>query len=207
MGVVRGSSSARCHDRGHALSFHGRVFFHLANLIEGSQNLFHDPPALINVSQFPATEQHIHEDFVFAFKELARTLHLDFDVMVARLGPNSDFLDMDLVLLLLGKLFLLRILEFAEVDDFADRRPLIGCDLYKMQSRLASGFQSLARGHDAEHSALGVDDPHGGNADLLVYPHTPLDRSDSVLLGDELTGHNSPGQGTRRASALWAGCP
>ncbi len=31
----------------------------------------------------------------------------------------------------------------------------------RVQTGLASGFESFARGHDAEHDALGVDDPHG----------------------------------------------
>ena len=83
----------------------------------------------------------------------------------------------------LESLLLLGVLEFAVVDDLADGRALVGSDLDQVQTSLASRFESLARGHDAEHDALGVDDPHGGNADLFVHPHTALDRSDSVLLG------------------------
>ena len=120
----------------------------------------------------------------FCFEEFLRALDLDLDVVVAGLGPDPDFLDVDLVLLLLGELFLLRVLELAVVDDFADGRPLVGSDLDQVQSSLASRFESFARRHDAEHDALGVDDPHGGDADLLVHPHSALNRSDSVLLGD-----------------------
>ncbi len=61
----------------------------------------------------------------------------------------------------------------------------LASDLDQVQTGLASRLQSFARGHDAEHDALGIDDPHGGDADLLVHPHSALDRSDSVLLGDE----------------------
>ena len=61
----------------------------------------------------------------------------------------------------LRELLLLRVLELAEVDDLADRRALVGSDLDQVETRLASRFQGLARRHDAEHGAFGVDDPHG----------------------------------------------
>ena len=143
----------------------------------------------------------------FCSRNSCGTLDLDLDVVVARLGPDPNFLDVDLMLLLLGELFLLRVLEFAVVDDFADGRTLVGSDFDEVQTSLASRFQSFARRHDPEHHALGIDDPHGGDADLLVHPHTAFDRSDSVLLGDEETEQTTclGGNPTESAGRLRAG--
>ncbi len=123
--ALRRSSSGR-DDRRHPFAFHRGVFLDLADLFEGTQHFFHDLATLVDMGQLAATEQDIDQHLVLRFEELAGTLDLDLDVVVAGLGPDPDFLDVDLVLLLLGELFLLRVLELAEVDDFADGRPLVG---------------------------------------------------------------------------------
>ncbi len=77
------------------------------------KHFFHDPAALVDVRQLAAAEQDIDQHLVFVLQELARTLDLDLDVVVAGLGPDPNFLDVNLVLLLLGEFFLLRVLELA----------------------------------------------------------------------------------------------
>ena len=97
----------------------------------------------------------------FCFKEFPGPLDLDLDVVVAGLGSNSDFLDVNLVLLLLGEFLLLGVFELAVVDDLADGRALVGSDLDQVETSLARSLESFARGHDAEHGTFGVDYPHG----------------------------------------------
>ena len=57
------------------------------------------------VGILPAAKQDVDFHFVAVFKESAGLLDLEFDVVVARLGAQADFLD--LLLMLLGALRLL----------------------------------------------------------------------------------------------------
>ena len=159
-GAGRGLN-ARGDDRRHPLAFHRRVLLDLGHVLEGLEHLVHDLAALVDVRQLAAAEEDVDQHLVLVLEELAGPLDLDLDVVVAGLGPDADLLDLDLVLLLLRGPLLLRVLELAEVHDLADRRPLVGGDLDQVEARLAGRLHGLARRHDAEHGAFGVDDPHG----------------------------------------------
>ena len=100
-------------DRRHPLSLHRGSLLDLAELFESGQDFEHDPAAFIDVGELSAAEQHVHQHFVFLFKEFLGALDLDLDVVIAGLGSNSDFLDVNLVLLLLAELLLLGVFELA----------------------------------------------------------------------------------------------
>lgn len=82
-------------------------------------------------------------------QELARPPHFDPDVVVTRLGPNSDLLDFDLMSVGAMLPFLLLILELAKVHDPADGRPFAGSDLHKIQPRSSSLRYRFVDGQDS----------------------------------------------------------
>ena len=96
-------TSTRGNDRGHPLPFHRGVLLDLTHFLESLEHFLHDPTPLVDVGEFATPEQHVDQDLVLVFKKFAGTLDLDLDVVVTGLGSNPDFLDVDLVLLLLGQ--------------------------------------------------------------------------------------------------------
>ena len=157
----------------HPLAFHRGVLLDLGHVLKGLEDLVHDPSALVDVGQLAAPEEDVDQDLILVLQELAGPLDLDLDVVVAGLGPHADFLDLDLVGLLLAGAFLLLVLELAVVHDLADRRPFVGRDLDEVETKLAGGFHGLAGRQDAEHGAVGANDADGRNADLFVDPLDP----------------------------------
>ena len=57
------------------------------------------------MGQLAAAEQDVDQHLILMLEEFAGPLDLDLDIVVAGLGPNADFLDVDLVLLLLASFF------------------------------------------------------------------------------------------------------
>src|SRR5262249_43058138 len=155
------STRARRHNRRHSLALHRGSLLDLAELFKSSQDFVHDPTAFIDVGKLSATEKHVYQNFVFLLKEFLGPLDLYFDIVLAGLGSDPDFLDVNLVLLLLAEFLLLGIFEFAIVDDLAHGRTLVGSDLNQVEASLARSLESFARGHYAEHGTFGVDYPHG----------------------------------------------
>ncbi len=154
------AAGSRRHDRRHSLSLHRGSFLNLAELFKSGEHLEHHPAAFIDVGKLATAKQHVHQDFVLRLEEFLGTLDLDLDIVIAGLGPHPDFLDVNLVLLLFGELLLLGVLEFAVIDDLADRRALVGSDLNQVKTRLARSLKGLTRRHHAKHRTFGVDNPH-----------------------------------------------
>ena len=172
------------------LALHRGGLLQLADVVEQLQDGVHDAATFVDVGELATAKQNFDQHLVFLVEELARPLDFDFDVMPAGLGTDADFLDVNLVLLLLVRLLFLLILELAIVHDLADGRPFAGGDLHEIQPRLPGQLHRLARRHDAKHGPFVVDHPNGRDPNLLVDPHIPLRSvavgvaidSDSVLL-------------------------
>jgi len=123
------------------------------------------------VLELAAAEQHVKQDLILVQKEFAGLVDFCFDVVVARLGADADFLQ--LLLMDLGALFLLAgllVAKLAVVQDLANGRPFEGGHLHQVQAGRASQFQSLDCGDDAELFAGGADESNRTDADLFVDP-------------------------------------
>jgi hypothetical protein len=84
--------------------------------------------------------------------------------------PHLDLLDLLslLLLALLGSLLLCLVLVFAQVEDLADRRIVVGCDFDEVKSRLFGDGECLVCVQDSPVLALSVDQLDLGNADFGI---------------------------------------
>src|SRR5690606_29282775 len=85
-------------------------------------------------------------------------------------GAKLQFLDLDQLLLLLGRLGLLLLfeLELAVIHDPANRRLGVGLDLDQVESRIHGHLQRFVALQHANVLAFGVDYAHPRNTDLGV---------------------------------------
>ncbi len=93
-------------------------------------------------------------------KKRARLIHLEADVVLARLGAHADLFDFALVRVPFGLPLLLLVLELAVVHDAAHRRPLIRCHFNEIQIGFAGTGQRFVGADNAQQLAIGGDDPH-----------------------------------------------
>ena len=110
-----------------------------------AMTLVNHPAAFVRVGQFTPPEDHRHNDLVLVLEKLAGAVDLDLDVVLARLGPHADFLDLGLVRLALVLPLLLLVLVLAVVHDTADGRLLVGRHLDQVQIDLSRGLDGLLR--------------------------------------------------------------
>lgn len=80
-------------------------------------------------------------------------------IMLFGLGPKADFLELDSVLLFLGRFLLLGLLVkiFPVIHDATDRRPDIGGDLYQVQAPAGGYIEGLAGRYDPNLRAVLID--------------------------------------------------
>ena len=115
--------------------------FQLAILQEFFDHVFDDATSLGDVGNL-ATAKHDRDlHSVFMTEKLARLLDLEIDVVLARLGPQPDFLGLRVVRMAFGLLFVLLVFEFAEVHDAANRRLFERCHLDQIKPIFASNTQ------------------------------------------------------------------
>src|SRR5262249_24768618 len=155
---------------GHALAFHRRRLLDLGDVGELLEDAVDDAAALLDVLQLAAAEQDVDEDLVLVLQKPPRLVDLGVDVVLAGLGPDADLLDLLLVDLGLGPLARLLVAELAVVEDLADGRPLLRRHLDEVQVGLAGHLQRLRGRHHAELLAVGPDQAHRTDPDLLVDP-------------------------------------
>lgn len=90
--------------------------------------------------------------------------------MIGGLGPQADFLDLDLGLRLARFALLLGLLvqELPVVEDPADRRNRVGCNLDQVEVGLLGDAQRLVDGDDADVLPIRADQAYFREPDLLV---------------------------------------
>ncbi len=127
------------------------------------------------VSQFGPAEDHVELDLVAFDQELARVLHLEGQVVAARVGPHPDHLDLGLFLLALSFLGLLaRIIpELTVVHDTADRGFGIGCYFDEVELALLRLAPGVFNAHDPQLLATLIDHSHLPGAYPLIHPIGP----------------------------------
>ncbi len=114
----------------------------------------------------------------------------DFDVVIVRIDPNTEFHFLHFATLLVLVSFLLvlllDVLVFAVVDDLAHWRVCIRRDLHEIQPTLFGNTDRLVGRHDAELMSVLLHHTHFRRADAFIHPsligvtsiaRTPLTRT------------------------------
>ncbi len=155
--------------------------FQFAGGFQQFQNAFENPVPFFDVCQFAAAEHHRHNYLVFMLQETLGLIDLGFDIMIAGFRADPNFLDFGVVRVLLVSLFLLRVFEFAEIHDAANRRLLGRCDFDQIQIQFPCHIQGLFRAQHSQLCSVRAHNTYLRDADLLV---------DAVILVD---GWQPPG--------------
>jgi hypothetical protein len=129
------------------------------------------------VGEFTATKDDRDNYLVLVDEEALRLIDLELDVVLSRLGTETDLLDLRVVDVGLVMLLFLLVLELAKVHDPTNGRLLVGRHLYKIEAGPPRKAHRLVGGDDAELSAVGRNNPDWGDADLLVDAMLLLDGS------------------------------
>src|SRR5690606_6865830 len=159
-----------CDHHDHLPAFHaGPGFDHDVFAQVGLDPLQHAAAELL-VAHFTATEADVDLDLVAILQEAAHLAHLDLVVAVVGHRAELDFLDLNLLRLLLGLVGALLRLEpeLAEVHDLADRRIRVGLDLDQVQALFFGHGKGLVARKHADHLAIRADHAHAGHADFEV---------------------------------------
>ena len=149
--------------------------FRFAVFVEKFQHPFEHPVAFFDVRQFPAAEDDGDDHFIFVRQKPLGLVHLGFDIVIAGFGADANFLDFGVVRVLLMRLFLLLVFEFAEIHNSANRRAFGGGDFHQIQILLPRYRQSLFSGDDPQLCTVGRDDSHLRNANLFVNSSLLID--------------------------------
>ena len=78
--------------------------------------------AFVDMGLFAAAEDDGDLHLVFVLQESLRLIELELNVVVARLGPQANFLELGLVAVTFVFFLVLLVFVFAEVHDPANRR-------------------------------------------------------------------------------------
>lgn len=144
--------------------------FQFAVLHELVDHVFNDATSLGDVGNLTTTKHDRDLHSVLVTEKLARLLDLEVNVVLARLGPQPNFLGLGVVRMTFGLLLVLLVFEFAEVHDPANRRLFERCHLDQIKSIFASNIQGFFCWNYAQLFAVRIDDSHWSDADLIVDP-------------------------------------
>src|SRR5690606_12419468 len=144
------------------------------------------------VAHLAAAEADVDLDLVALLQEAAHVAQLD--LVVAFVGDRAEleFLDLDLLRLLLRLvgLFLLFEAELAEVHDLADRRIGVGLDLDEVEPRVLGHLQRFVAREHADHFAVRADHAHARDADILVAAVLLVVDADTWISKETRAGHH-----------------
>ena len=119
-----------------------------------------------------ASEHDRHLDLVLLAQEALDVALLGLVVVGGDLRPQLDLADVDLLLMLAGRLglLLLLVLVLRVVEQAGDGRLRVGRDLDQVEVALGGQRQRLVGGDDPHLVSVLVDEPDLGDADPLVDP-------------------------------------
>ena len=126
-------------------------------------------PTFFLVLHFATTEDDGDLDLVVVLEEFERLVGLGLDVVVARLGTDTNLLQ--LLLTDLGALLVfVRILEthLAVIEDTADGGSLLGGHLYEVEIGLLGLFEGQGGHHHAQLFPIRADQADRADANLLI---------------------------------------
>lgn len=132
-----------CQNHDHSPAFQCGPRFDLRYIAElvcqPSQQLL----AFLGVEHVPSPELNRRFDFVSVFQEAACMSGFELQIMIVRIGPESQLFHLHGVLLLLRLFLLLLFLvhELAKIDHLANRWVRIGCDFDQILVEGASNLE------------------------------------------------------------------
>ena len=119
--------------------------------------------------QFTATEEDGDLHLVLVLQESFCLFDFEINVVLASLRAKADFLSLGLVSVIAAVfLFVLFVLELAEVHDSADGWLFIRSHFHQIQSRVAGAVQCFVGGDDPKLCSVGTDDANRGDTNLVV---------------------------------------
>jgi hypothetical protein len=162
--------SLRGKDHNHRSSFHVGGLIDLRNIAELLRQSGEKLLPLFFVGDFPALENDACFHFVPFHQKPPGMSDLEVEIVNIGVRVEAKFLEQGDMLMLLLNLVLLRqfVLEFPEVDDFADRRLGIRYNLDKVCTPFPCHRHCLGRSHDAKLSPVVIDYPDLWNADFII---------------------------------------
>ncbi len=127
---------------------------------------------MLGIGDFTPPEHHGDLHLVVLLKKLPDMLDLDLQIMLLRLGSETDLLDLNDRLALFGDLNLLALLvsEFSIIHDPADRRRRGGRHFHQIQTRLGRLRQGIRQRNDPQLLPVHIDYPDRRSPDLTVDP-------------------------------------
>src|SRR4051794_3330309 len=139
-------------------------------IVEVLREAVEDHLAALGVGHLAPAEHDRHLDLVARLQEALDVALLGVVVMLSDLRPELDLPDVDLLLVLAGRLGLLRLLVLVlrVVEDPDHRRLGVGGDLHEVEIPLLRSAQGIWGAHDAHLLAVLIDETDLWNADALV---------------------------------------
>jgi len=134
-----------------------RWLLELGELRQIVNHMFHHTTAFVDVGHFTTSEHHSDHNLVFVLQEANRLAHFRFNIVIASLGPQTDFFGLRLVSLLSG-LFIFLVLVLAEVHDSAHRWSFVRSDFHQIQPSFSSSIESVFDSDDSILSSIGAND-------------------------------------------------
>lgn len=195
-------------DHHHLPSFQFRTLFDSAVFLEVRLEPLQQALPEFLVHHFTATEAHRDLGLVPVTQETYQVAKLYLIIPFFRRWTKLDFLDLHLLLFLLGSmLFLVQLeQEFAVVHYAANRRLGLGSDFHQIQVRLEGDLLCFVQRHDAHLLAVGPDQSNLARCDLVVDARLFFSSDNSALqntaaaarvLGDESFHQRLNGEGTQ----------
>ena len=109
-----------------------RRSFDFAVVQQFLDHVLHDASAFLDVSHFTTAKQHGHLDLVLVFEKVLRLLHLETNVVIARLGTKANLLGLG-VMSNLARLLHFLVLVLAIIHDSTNRRSIVGSHFHQNQ--------------------------------------------------------------------------
>ena len=167
----------------HGASFRSRLLLDFCDIRNVYHDPFQDPQSSVLMHNFASAEKDGNLASVSSGKKSSDVLQLGLVIVLVSLGPDLDFLDLDLTLFFTGRLLLLLllILVLAVIHDTADRRFGSWRNLNQIQPFILRSFKSVIGVENTKLSTFFVDNPNFSHSDLTITPGM-RDRSYSSFL-------------------------
>ena len=171
----------RCDDGDQVWSFHPGFVFHRSDFREFFDQSFQKsaPDALMH--DLAAPEKDRRFDLVSLLEKAHRVILLELIVMFVRIRPKLNFLNRDVLLMLLRFVLLLvqLVKVLAVIHDPAHGRICSGSNFDQIQTALFSNLQGGLRCENSKLFVVIVDNPNFPGTDSVVHPDVLIDTQTS----------------------------
>ena len=122
------------------------------------------------MGDFTPAKANTHADLHAVFNPFTRIANLEAEVMIVRLGPQLNFFDFDILLLLASLAFatLLFVLELAVIHNAAHWRVGVARHFNQVQTFGLSHFQGISERNDADIFVCVVNEADFARSNLVI---------------------------------------